>query len=142
MVEKSDISQSIPNWFSQLYGPVQRFGDKVAAFFSPNSEASTAEGYYEISVELPGVSDEDVSVDVHDGRLTVTGEKQSKHKEEGRSYFFSEITYGRFQRIFRLPPDADDSKISASHKDGLLTIKIAKRTADDKTAKSIPINRG
>lgn len=142
MVEKSDFSTTIPNWFSQMYGPVQRFGDKLAAFFAPNAEAASAIDYYEISVELPGVPDEDVKVEVHDGRLTVSGEKQSKREEEGKSYFFSEITYGRFQRSFRLPPDADEDRISATHKDGVLTIKVAKAKPAETSAKSIPINRG
>ena len=142
MVEKSDFSATAPNWLSQIYGPMQRFGERVAEFFAPNSEAAAAADYYEISVELPGVPHENVSVDVHDGRLTVSGEKQEKKSEEGKSYFFSEITYGRFQRVFRLPPDADEDKISATHKDGVLTIKIAKAQPETSTAKSIPINRG
>ena len=142
MVEKSDISTSLPSWLNQVYEPMRRAGERVAEFFSPSSEAATTEGFYEISIELPGVSENDISVEVHDGRLSVTGEKRSETHTDGHSYFFSERTYGKFQRVFKLPGDADESKIAASHKDGVLVIKITKLAAQRAGAKSIPINRG
>lgn len=143
MVEKSDLSTAAaPSWLSQMYAPLRWAGEKVAEFFSPSSEAATTDDYYEVSVELPGVSDEDINVEMHDGRLSVTGEKRTERQEEGKSYFFSERSYGRFQRVFRLPPDADEAKVSATHKDGLLVVRIAKAAPQAKGAKSIPINRG
>ena len=142
MVEKSDLYSNIPSWLTHMYGPMKRAGERVAEFFSPNSEAATTDDFYEISLELPGVSDDDIGVEVHNGRLIVTGEKKSEHHQEGRSYFFSEHDYGKFQRGFKLPPDADESKIAASHKDGVLAIKIAKLEASRSGAKSIPISRG
>lgn len=144
MVEKSDLSAGgdVPSWLSQMYAPLRWAGEKVAEFFSPNSEAATTGDYYEVSVELPGVANEDINVEVHDGRLSVTGEKRSERSEEGKSYFFSERSYGRFQRVFRLPPDADENKVSATHRDGLLVIRIARASPKRKGAKSIPINHG
>ncbi len=142
MVEKSDFSSAVPSWFNQMYEPMRRVGEKVAEFFSPSSEAATTDACYEVSVELPGVSDDDIRVELHDGRLSVTGEKRSERQEEDKSYFFSERIYGKFQRVFRLPADADETKVSASHKDGVLTVKIAKAAPQAKGAKSIPINNG
>ncbi len=142
MVEKSDFSSNTPSWLSQMYSPLRWAGEKVAEFFSPSSEAATTDTFYEVSVELPGVSDSDIHIEVHDNRLSVTGEKQSARKEEGKSYFFSERSYGKFQRIFRLPPDADETKISATHKDGVLVIKIAKKDETASVGKSIPVNKG
>ncbi len=55
MVEKSDLSEAVPSKFNHMYEPMRRFGEKVADFFSPNSEAATTDKYYEISIELPGV---------------------------------------------------------------------------------------
>jgi len=142
MVEKSDLSSHAPSWLTQMYSPLRWAGDKVAEFFSPSSEAATTDAFYEVSVELPGVSDSDINVEVHDGRLSITGEKQSARKEEGKSYFFSERSYGKFQRIFRLPPDADETKISATHKDGVLVVKIARTVPGPSGTKSIPVNQG
>lgn len=142
MVEKSDLSSSIPSVLSQMYAPFRWAGDKVAEFLAPSSEAAATDRFYEVSMELPGVSDEDINVEVHDGRLTITGEKRAEHHEEGKNYFFSERSYGKFQRAFRLPADADEAKIAATHKDGVLTIKIAKTAPETTKAQSIPVNRG
>jgi len=142
MIEKSDLSPSVPDWFSQFYGPVRRFGERVAEFFSPSSDAAKTDDYYEVNLELPGVGEDDITVEIHDGRLTVSGEKRSAHEEKGKDFFFSERSYGHFQRVFRLPADADEDKVAATHKDGVLSIRIAKSKPEATKAKSIRINRG
>ena len=140
MVEKSELTPASGDWWSQLYGPMKQFGERVANFFQPSSEAAMTEDYYEITVELPGVSEDQITVEVHDNRLSVTGEKQSSHEEKGKSFYFSERTYGSFRRSFRLPDDADADKILATHKDGVLDIKIAKAKPDKIKTKKISIS--
>lgn len=142
MVSKSDLTTSHPDWWSQFYGPIRNFGERVADFFSPISEAATTEHAYEINIELPGVSESDISVEVHDGRLTVTGEKKSKHEEKGKNFYFSERTFGQFRRAFQLPKDADTDKIKATHNDGVLTIQVAKIAPTTPKPKKIEVGRG
>ncbi len=141
MFEKVELSPTVQDMWSQFYRPVQRFGERVSEFFSPNSEAATTADNYEITLELPGVGDEDISVEVNDGRLTVTGEKRSTHEEKNKDFYFSERIYGKFRRTFRLPDDADAEKIAATHKDGVLTIKIAKVAPKAVESKKIDIVR-
>ncbi len=135
MVEKSHTAGWLPN----LYEPLRSMGQKVADWFAPRSEASALEDYYEIGIELPGIKSEDVDVSIHDNSLVVRGEKRSEHQESGRTYFFSEREYGAFQRTFRLPPDADGEKIDAAFKDGVLNIKIAKRSQEKPAGRKIEI---
>jgi len=97
--------------------------------------------YYEINVELPGVKPEDVDVSVHDNNLMVRGEKKTERREEGRTFFFSELEYGAFQRTFRLPADADSDKIDAAFSDGVLNLRIAKADASQPAGKKISIRR-
>lgn len=123
------------NWWTGFFDPLRNAATKVADFFSPSAEASGGMDAYEISVELPGVSENDITIAVDQGMLTVTGEKHFERKEEGRTYFFSERSYGRFQRSFRLPADADQEKIDATVKDGVLCIMVAKKTAADASKK-------
>ena len=137
MVEKPQAAA----WWPNLYEPLRTFGQKVADWFAPRSDASAMEQYYEINVELPGVKPENVDVTVHDDNLIVRGEKQSERKEEGRTYFFSEREYGAFQRTFRLPPDADNDKIDATYADGVLCLKIAKRSPSEPAGKTIKIRK-
>ncbi len=142
MVEKSDIASNPADWWSTFYRPVQQFGQQVAEFFSPSSDAAASDDFYEINLELPGVSEDDISIEAHDHRLVVTGEKKSSHEESGKSFYFSERTYGSFRRSFRLPTDADEDGIAATHKDGVLTIKVAKTKPSKPAPKKIAINQG
>ena len=89
-----------------FYEPFRHLGERIADWFAPRAEAKASNAHYEITMELPGVTQEDIDVSLHEGVLTVKGEKRSERKEEGEGYFFSEREYGRFQRTFRLPADA------------------------------------
>lgn len=137
MIEKSHTAGLWPS----LYDPLRNFSQKVADWVAPRSDALALEDAYEINVELPGVKPEDVNVSVHDNSLTIRGEKQSAHEEKGRSYFFSEREFGAFQRTFRIPADADGDKIDATYGDGVLCLKIAKRTSKETASKTVKIRR-
>lgn len=142
MVEKSEVGPMTPDWWSQYFNPVRHFGERVAEFFAPSSEAAATEAAYEIAMELPGVADADINVEVEDGRLTVTGEKRAERTEEGKSYYFSERSYGKFRRAFRLPEDADGDGITATHLDGVLTVSVPKRKPSKAKPKSIKVRKG
>lgn len=142
MIEKSDLASAPNDWWSTFYRPVQQFGHQVAEFFSPSSDAAVSDDCYEINLELPGVSDDDISIEAHDNRLTVTGEKKSSHEESGKNFYFSERVHGTFRRTFRLPADADDERFEAKHKDGVLTIRVAKTQPTTPNPKKIAINQG
>ena len=137
MVEKSHTA----GWWPDLYEPLRNIGQRVADWFAPRSDASALEDYYEINVELPGVKTEDVDVSIEDNSLVVRGEKRYEHEEAGRTYFFSEREYGSFQRTFRLPPDADNEKIDAEFSDGMLRLKIAKRTASQSSGRKVEVRK-
>jgi HSP20 family protein len=137
MVEKSHTA----GWWPNLYEPIRGIGQKVADWFAPRSEASAMEDYYEINVELPGVKAEDVDVSVHDNSLTVCGEKRFEREETGRTFFFSEREYGAFQQTFRLPLDAKSDKIDAEFRDGVLSLKIAKKASSQTAEKKIPVRK-
>jgi HSP20 family protein len=137
MVEKSHTAGWLPN----IYEPLRQMGQRVADWFAPRSDASAMKDFYEINVELPGVKAEDVDVSVHEDGLTVRGEKQYEREDTGRTYFFSEREFGSFERTFRLPTDADSQNIDASFSDGVLCLKIAKKSANKAEAKTIKVRK-
>ena len=141
MVEKSDMAHQPNHFWDYVLGPVQHLGRQVADLFSPSAEAARTEEVYEISVELPGVKDEDIHVEVDDNRITVSGEKHTSREEKEKNYYFSERVYGSFQRSFRLPEDAATDGIDATHTDGVLTIRIPRKAATANRRK-IEVNRG
>lgn len=127
MVEKSETTATGPDFWSQMMTPMRNLGHKVADLFAPSSEATGSDDAYEISVELPGVKDSDIGIEVDNHRITVSGRKEASREETGKSYYFSERVYGAFSRSFRVPEDADVDRIEATHEDGVLTITVPRR---------------
>jgi len=144
MVEKSYTAHGNhgADWWPGVFDPLRSFGNKVADFFTPNADASAQGDSYQINVELPGVAEENIDVSLHDRVLSIKGEKHSEKTEEGKTFYFSERSYGVFQRSFRLPEDADESSVQAAFKDGVLSIRISKQAAIAAEAKKIRINTG
>lgn len=139
MVEKSHSSGFWPS----LYDPFRSLGARVADWFAPASEASAGKGAYTIRMEVPGVEEKDIDISVHDGVVTVKGEKRSSREEKGETWYFSEREYGSFSRSFRLPPDGDDAGMKADLKDGVLTVTVPKKAPEAaQGARKIAINRG
>jgi len=136
MVEKSHTSGLWP----ALSDPLRAFGSRLSEWIAPLSEASGDDNAYRISVELPGVAEEDITLTANDGVLTLKGEKKTEREEKGETWFFSERQYGGFSRSFRLPPDADDGKVKADLKDGVLAITVAKREEAVPKSSQVKIN--
>lgn len=142
MVEKSNTAGSnMGGWYPSILGPLQGMGQRIAEFFSPQSDAAATDARYEIKLELPGVSLEDIKIDVHDNNLSVHGEKRTEKEEKGKTYFFSERTFGAFQRSFRLPPNVETDKISAAFENGVLSIQVPKAGAAADTSRRIEISQ-
>ncbi len=135
MVEKSQA----PGWLPDFFEPFRNAGQHIADWFSPRSDAAAAEDGYRIALELPGVSKDDIDIELHDGVLTVKGEKKSEHTEEKAGYFFTERQYGRFQRSFRLPADAATDGIAARFEDGVLRVTVPKHAPAAPKAQKIEI---
>ncbi len=129
----SDFSLSRPSLVRQLMGDL--WGD--APRFSsadlpiPAIDIAETDEAYVVTAELAGCKPEDVSVEVHEGVLSIRGEKKSERSEETEQARWTERSFGSFHRSFRLAPDASQDKIDASFKNGVLTVKIEK-TAENK----------
>ena len=81
---------------------------------------------YLIKVELPEVQKDDVKVTVENGTLTISGERKAEKEEKGRKFHRVERYYGRFERSFSVPDDAEADDVKAEFKDGLLKVHLAK----------------
>lgn len=143
MVEKTHTAGQTPSgWYPSIFGPLKNIQEHVAEFFAPQADAAATGEAYEVNVELPGVARDDIQIDVHDNMVTVHGEKKTEREEEGKTYFFSERTFGSFDRSFRLPANADADKIAANFKDGVLTIRIPKAGPPPEKTRRIDISSG
>lgn len=76
--------------------------------------------------DLPGMSEDDISIEVHDDTLTVSGERQRSTEERGDRFYRFERRYGSFARAVGFPAGVDDAKIAASYVNGVLEVKVPK----------------
>lgn len=135
------VEKTTSGLWPSLYDPFRTWGQRLTEFLSPASDAKLQDDAYHITVELPGVEEKDMDLTVHDGVVTVQGEKKTEREEEGDTWYFSERQYGSFSRSFRLPPDADDTKVDAKLKDGVLTITVPKSEPKAQGAKKVEIKK-
>lgn len=133
-----DVRQESGLW-PHLMEPLRHLGSSIAHIFSPSADASRGQDSYEITLELPGVSADDVDVSLNDHVLTVKGEKRSEHKEETDTYFFAERRYGAFQRAFQLPSDVDTDKIDADFSNGVLKLILPKLSSAQERDRQIQV---
>ena len=94
--------------------------------WAPLVDITEDEKEYLIKVELPEVKKEDVKVNVENGVLNITGERKYEHEEKTKKQHRIERSYGRFERCFTLPDEADGAKVNAEFKDGLLKVHLPK----------------
>lgn len=97
---------------------------------------------FRINAELPGMAEEDVEVTFSDDMLTIRAEKEDKKEEKEEDYHLMERRTGKFRRSFSLPPTVDADKISASLKDGVLSIVLPKRPEAKTETKKISVSKG
>lgn len=79
-----------------------------------------------VKVELPGMKKEDIEISLHDGVLTISGERKHEFEKKEGQTFRSERYFGKFQRSVTLPTMVKADDVKATYKDGLLSIELAK----------------
>ncbi len=95
---------------------------------------------YHINLEAPGLTENDISLDINENILTIRGEKKEDTESKDRNYYRIEHTYGSFQRVLALPDDVDQDGINATMKNGMLNITVPRREYPTSETKQIPIN--
>jgi len=94
----------------------------------PRADISESKKEYLIKAELPEVERDDIHIEIENGMLTISGERQMEKDEETEKQHRIESFYGKFLRSFSLPSDVDETKISAKTKSGVLKVHLPKTT--------------
>ena len=90
-----------------------------------------------VEAELPGMSKDDVKVTVHDGVLTIAGERKQEEETQDKKHHRIERVYGSFLRRFTLPDNVNENSVKAAFKDGVLSLTLQK--AEPKEPKAIEV---
>jgi HSP20 family protein len=91
-----------------------------------------------VKAEMPGMKRQDVDVSLHDGTLSISGERKGESKHEGAEVYRAERFFGRFQRTVTLPSPVAEDKVKAEYKDGILSITLPK--TEEAKPKRIDVN--
>lgn len=109
------------------------------AILKPTLDLSATDKAYKITVEIPGVDEKDVKLEIADDTLTIRGEKRLEKEENEKNYYRMERAYGSFKRVLSLPADADQESVKAKFRKGILTIKMAKKEMPESYVKRIEV---
>jgi HSP20 family protein len=129
----------VSNWtpFNRLASLRDEF-DRLFDFSWPSRDTGLLGGWspaldlYEdkdnfiVTLELPGMKKNEIDISLHDGVLTVSGERKDEREQTEGKTFRSERYFGKFQRSLTLPTAVDANKVKASYKDGVLSISLPK----------------
>jgi len=126
-------------YFNRLFNNIESSDDSKRVDFIPSVNTREADDAYYIEVDLPGVKKENISIDVKDNILTISGERVVEEKRKDDEFYRVESVYGKFARSFTLPEDVDSDKIEAKAENGVLVVKIPKVQVVDKAPKKIEI---
>jgi len=91
-----------------------------------------------VQAELPGMKREEIDVSLHDGALSLSGERKTEKKYEEAEVYRTERFFGKFQRTVTLPTPVAADKVKAQYKDGVLTITLPK--TEEAKPKQIDVN--
>jgi len=105
----------------------------------PTLDLGTTDKEYIITIEIPGVDEKDINLDITNDTLTIRGEKKQEDDEKGKNYYRMERSYGSFQRVLSLPEDADQDGVKATFKKGVLNVTMPRRALPKSDVKQIEV---
>jgi len=98
-----------------------------ATQWAPSVDIRETDDALLVQAELPGINKKDVKVEVHEGMLTISGERRYEKDVKEKNVHRVERAYGSFSRSFSLPSNIDGDKVEAKMKDGVLEVRLSKR---------------
>lgn len=136
-----NLQQEIDDIFANFWRRWPR-APSLFAGTEPSTDVSETDDEVEVAIELPGMDEKDVEVNISDEMLTVRGEKKAGREEKKKGYYLSERSYGNFHRAIPLPPGIDADKAEATFKKGVLTIRLPKTEEAKSRMRRIEVKQG
>jgi HSP20 family protein len=123
--ELSSLQTEMNRLFSAAFeGGAQ--GTAAARRWAPAMDLLETDEHFVLRADLPGVSEEDVNIELEDNVLTVSGERKAEHEDNREGFYRVERTFGSFSRSLTLPRGVDADAVSATFDKGVLEVRIPK----------------
>jgi HSP20 family protein len=121
LMKPEPFSREIDRVFDAFFGQTDQGRRWV-----PPMDLVEAEDHFTLKADLPGLTEGDVSIEVQDGTLTISGERRAEHEQTERGWYRIERSFGSFNRSLTLPDGVDADRIEASFEHGVLEVRIPK----------------
>src|SRR5512132_2502647 len=122
LMKPQPFSRDVDRLFDAFFGADREQGRR----WVPPVDLVEAEDSFVLKADLPGLSEGDVNVEVQDGNLTISGEREAEHESQERGWYRIERSFGSFNRSLTLPDGVDTDAISARFENGVLEVRIPK----------------
>jgi len=121
----SDLRDEIDRLFQSPLAELTNTSQLLSGW-TPALDIYEEKDHFTVKAELPGMKKEDIEVSLHDGSLSISGERKTETKHEDKEVYRAERYFGRFQRTVSLPTIVAADKVKAAYNDGVLTITLPK----------------
>jgi HSP20 family protein len=121
VVNPQPFSRDVDRLFDAFFG-----GERESRRWVPPMDLVEAEDHFVLKADLPGMAEGDVSIEVQDGTLTISGEREAGHESRERGWYRIERSFGSFSRSLTLPDGVDAEGIAAHFDRGVLEVRIPK----------------
>jgi HSP20 family protein len=160
--EKGPLARFEPNLWSSPFSMMRRLSDDMERIFedtwgarqgprlfrglelaetrwTPDIEAFERKGEFVVRADLPGMTKDNVNVEVQDNQLIIRGERKEEKEQKEKGYYASERTYGAFYRALPLPEGVKSDEAKATFKDGVLEIAMPSGKVPEKHGRQLEI---
>jgi HSP20 family protein len=121
----SNLRDEIDRLFEAPFAELARTSQLLSGW-TPALDLHEDKNSFILKAELPGMNKEDINISLHDGSLSISGERKSEQKLENAEVYRAERFVGRFQRTVTLPAPVAADKVKAEYKNGVLTVTLPK----------------
>jgi HSP20 family protein len=125
--------------FSMMEAPWWTRWPGLAGGVSPAMDIYEEGGDVVVKAEIPGMTKEEIHIDLNEKTVTISGEKKKEEKVERKGYVHLERSYGSFARTFALPAEVQTDKARATFKDGVLELRMPKTAEAASRARKVTI---
>lgn len=134
--ELETLQRQMNRLFDDFFVPTRSENDKLN--FVPAAELSETDEAIYLKLEIPGMSPQDLDIQVTKDVVSITGERKEETKTETNGVTRSEFRYGKFERVIPLPKKIQNTNVNAEYKDGILTLTLPK--AEEEQNRVVKVN--
>jgi HSP20 family protein len=122
-------------FFREFFREFDRSNQETQLLFAPRMNVVEHPEAFEVVLEVPGLTKDDINIEVDQGRLAIWGEKKTEKEDQGKKVHVREITYGSFRRELTLPDDVVQDRIQANYDNGHLKLTLPRQDKKASTRK-------